>query len=216
MQTTHFRRAALSLALATALAAPAFAQNATTQNATPPAATQTPIGAIAPGGIAIEGEVTDVFGNRFVLQDGTGRVLVEAGPDWYHRLDIRQGERLRVTGRPDGRSFDAFTIRREDGREITIRRAEGSPPWAGRQGREAREGREGRQQRERREERQQQGGIDETEARRVAEAAGYRIRGDVERKRRHWEIEAFNPRNERVEIHVDLAGRITREEWERD
>ena len=176
-----------------------------------PATTQTPIGAIAPGGIAIEGQVTDVFGNRFVLQDATGRVLVEAGPDWYHRLDIRQGERLRVIGRPDGGSFDAFTIRREDGREITIRRAEGSPPWAGRPGREARD----RRDRERREERQR-GGIDEAEARRVAEAAGYRIRGDVERKRRHWEIEAFNPRNERVEIHIDMAGRITREEWDRD
>ncbi|WP_439597340.1 OB-fold nucleic acid binding domain-containing protein [Falsiroseomonas sp.] len=210
MQTIHFRRAALGLALAAGLAAPALAQAPT-----PPAATQTPIGAIAPGGIAIEGEVTDVFGNRFVLQDGTGRVLVEAGPDWYHRLDIRQGERLRVTGRPDGRSFDAYTIRREDGREITIRRAEGSPPWAGREGREARERRGERQHRERRQERQE-GGIEEAEARRVAEAAGYRIRGDVERKRNHWEIEAFNPRNERVELHIDLAGRITREEWERD
>ncbi|MGX9963102.1 hypothetical protein ACVFYP_07245 [Roseomonas sp. F4] len=206
MTTTHLRRAALGLALAASLAAPTFAQAPAA-----PAITQTPIGAIAPGGIAIEGQVTDVFGNRFVLQDATGRVLVEAGPDWYHRLDIRQGERLRVIGRPDGGSFDAFTIRREDGREITIRRAEGSPPWAGRPGREARE----RRDRERREERQQ-GGIDEAEARRVAEAAGYRIRGDVERKRRHWEIEAFNPRNERVEIHIDLAGRITREEWERD
>ncbi|MBU8545660.1 MULTISPECIES: PepSY domain-containing protein [Roseomonadaceae] len=207
MTTTHLRRAALGLALAAGLAAPAFAQAPAA-----PATTQTPIGAIAPGGIAIEGQVTDVFGNRFVLQDATGRVLVEAGPDWYHRLDIRQGERLRVIGRPDGGSFDAFTIRREDGREITIRRAEGSPPWAGRPGREARE----RRDRERREERQTQGGIDEAEARRVAEAAGYRIRGDVERKRRHWEIEAFNPRNERVEIHIDLAGRITREEWDRD
>jgi uncharacterized protein YdeI (BOF family) len=206
MTTTHLRRAALGLALAAGLAAPAFAQ-APAATAT----TQTPIGAIAPGGIAIEGQVTDIFGNRFVLQDATGRVLVEAGPDWYHRLDIRQGERLRVIGRPDGGSFDAFTIRREDGREITIRRAEGSPPWAGRPGREARE----RRDREHREERQQ-GGIDEAEARRVAEAAGYRIRGDVERKRRHWEIEAFNPRNERVEIHIDLAGRITREEWDRD
>jgi hypothetical protein len=195
MTISPLRRAALGAVLIAGLGGTALAQ--------PPAATgaaNTPIGSLAPGGVTVEGQVTDVFGNRFVLQDSTGRILVEAGPDWYHRLDIRQGERLRVTGRPDGRAFDAHVIRREDGREIVVRRAEGPPPWAGRGGREERV----------------EGGIDRAAAIRAAEAAGYRIRGDVEPKRRHWEIEATNARGERVEIHIDLAGRITREEWDRD
>jgi hypothetical protein len=66
-----------------------------------------------------------------VLQDTSGRVLVESGPAWFHQIDVRRGETVAVTGRPDGDSFDAFIIRHADGEEQVIRPAYGPPPWAG-------------------------------------------------------------------------------------
>jgi len=81
--------------------------------------------------IAIEGTVTEVAGSGFVLTDGTGAVRVDTGPGWFHDLDLSEGETLRVTGEPDADGFDAFTLERGDGTVLTIRPAEGPPPWAG-------------------------------------------------------------------------------------
>jgi uncharacterized protein YdeI (BOF family) len=96
------------------------------------AVAQTPIDQLAPrSGVTVEGEVTHVFGNRFVVDDGTGSVLVETGPPWHHDISMEVGERVTVTGEPDEGGFDAFVIRRSDGDEIEIRPAEGPPPWSG-------------------------------------------------------------------------------------
>jgi hypothetical protein len=174
-----------------------------------PALAQTPIGSLAPGGVTIEGTVTDVFGNRFVLQDPSGRTLVHGGPERYRRLDIRPGERLRVTGRPKHDGFDAFVIRRENGQEITIRSPEGPPPWAGH-----RERREPRADRPRGPDRHSALLAPEAVIRAV-EAAGYRVQGQPEAHRRHYEVIALNPRGERVKVHVDFAGQVYRETWDR-
>lgn len=97
-----------------------------------PALAQAPIASLNQADdIVIEGRVTDIFGNKFVLADDSGRILVETGPHWFTRIDVRPGERLRVIGRAEGAGFDAFRIVREDGREIHIRPSSGPPPWAG-------------------------------------------------------------------------------------
>jgi hypothetical protein len=87
--------------------------------------------------VTIEGTVTDVFGNRFILQNPSGRTLVHGGPERHQRLDIRP------------------------------------------------------------------------------EAAGYRVQGQPEAHRRHYEVIALNPRGERVKVHVDFAGQVYRETWDR-
>jgi len=182
-----------ALGLATALAAgPAFAQ--------------TPIGSLAPGGVTIQGTVTDVFGNRFVLQDASGRTLVHGGPERHLRLDIRPGERLTVIGRPDRGGFDAFTIRRENGQEIVIRGAEKPPHRADRPALRA-DGPRGPDR--------YAAAISPEQAIRAVEAAGYRVQGTPEAHRRHYEVVALNPRGERVNVHVDFAGRVYRETWDR-
>lgn len=79
----------------------------------------------------ITGDVTDVFGNRFVLDDGARRVLVDTGPDWYQQVDIREGDRVTVRGEAKRNHFDAYSITTADGQTIDIRSAEGPPPWAG-------------------------------------------------------------------------------------
>ncbi|BBK33558.1 YpeB-like protein with putative protease inhibitory function [Stella humosa] len=182
---------------------------------------QTPIrDVLSPAGISIAGTVTDVFGNKFVLQDGSGKVLVESGPDWHRKLDIKAGETLTITGRPEGGSFEAFTITRADGTTIEVRPAGGPPPWAGKRGPGGPGGPEGRGPDGR-----GPGGPGDRGPRHVSPAeekpraelleilrqAGYRDLDDVDRKARHYEVEARNRFGEKVEVHIDFAGNIYKE-----
>ncbi len=82
-------------------------------------------------GLAITGEITSVVGNEFVLSDGSGQIMVDAGPMWYHQLNLQVGEQITVVGEYDDYDFDAFTITRANGEVLTIRGPQGPPPWAG-------------------------------------------------------------------------------------
>ncbi|NJK27335.1 MAG: DNA-binding protein [Coleofasciculaceae cyanobacterium SM2_3_26] len=82
-------------------------------------------------GTTITGEVTAIFGNDFILSDGTGQILVGIGPEWYHQLPLQVGERVTVVGEVDYDGFDAFTITRQNGVVLNIRPAFGPPPWSG-------------------------------------------------------------------------------------
>ncbi len=84
-------------------------------------------------GVRIAGEVTDVFANAFVLEDESGSVLVETGPEWFAERTFTVGERLVVTGEMDDGAFEAFTVTRADGGVERIRPADGPPPWAGKE-----------------------------------------------------------------------------------
>lgn len=79
----------------------------------------------------VSGEVTAVWGNTFSLRSGERQVLIDAGPQWFHRLDIREGETLRVQGRGENERLEALTITRENGQVLNVRPAEGDAPWAG-------------------------------------------------------------------------------------
>lgn len=87
-------------------------------------------------GITVSGKVTNVVGNSFVLDDGSGQIIVDAGPRWWQPINVAMGEQLTVRGEvePSG-EFDAFSITRSNGSVINIRPAEGPPPWAGGRGR---------------------------------------------------------------------------------
>jgi hypothetical protein len=69
------------------------------------------------------------------LDDGTGLIIVDAGPRWYHQLNFTPGERVTVVGEYDEGELDAFRITRSNGEVISIRPAGGPPPWAGGRGR---------------------------------------------------------------------------------
>jgi hypothetical protein len=86
-----------------------------------------------PRGISISGEVTSIVGNDFVLNDGSGEIIVDAGPTWWHNINLEPGEQVTVNGEVSDKSgeFDAFSITRSDGSTIDIRPAGGPPPWAG-------------------------------------------------------------------------------------
>lgn len=72
-----------------------------------------------------------MVGNEFILSDGTGQVVVDADPMWYHQLNLQVGEQVTVAGEYDEYDFDAFTITRESGEVLTIREPQGPPSWAG-------------------------------------------------------------------------------------
>lgn len=96
------------------------------------AQTQIPIGELQRNqGFSISGEVISVVGNQFILDDGTGQIIVDAGPRWYHQINISSGEEVTVIGDYDDEDFDAYTIIKGNGEVIEIRPSQGPPPWAG-------------------------------------------------------------------------------------
>jgi uncharacterized protein YdeI (BOF family) len=81
--------------------------------------------------LTIAGVVRSVVGNEFILDDGTGQLIVDAGPRWYQQIDLSEGEQVTVVGEYDDYDFDAYRITRANGDVIVIREGSGPPPWAG-------------------------------------------------------------------------------------
>jgi hypothetical protein len=93
---------------------------------------RTPIGELRRSDSAtVSGEVASVVGNEFILTDGTGEIIVDAGPRWWHEVNLVPGERVTVVGEYDDYDFDAYSITRSNGEVIQIRNGPGRPPWAG-------------------------------------------------------------------------------------
>lgn len=199
------------------------------------AAAQVDIGSIGnQDGLTIEGTVADVFGNKFVLEDETGRVLVETGPSWFHNIAVTQGERLTIVGEPDGDGFDAYRITRQDGTEIVVRDPNGPPPWAGgprangddrRAERHERRDERRVEREERREERRAERGPrgenraemraeSEQAARAALEGFGFTDIELDERGPRHFEFDARDADGRQVEIRIDAEGVVTKLEVE--
>lgn len=73
--------------------------------------------------------------NDFELADGTGSILVDAGPGWYRRIRPPLGSVVKVEGEVDfaksgEREIDAFRLLCEVLGDVRVR-GEGRPPWAG-------------------------------------------------------------------------------------
>ena len=86
--------------------------------------------------VTVEGTVVAVIDNTFVLEDSTGRLIVDTAPDWYMSIPVEAGDAITVVGgvqrRQDGQlEMDAYRIRTDSGEVITIREGPGRPPWAG-------------------------------------------------------------------------------------
>ncbi len=66
--------------------------------------------------VAVKGEVADVFGNKFIVQDGSGRALVDTGPRGEDRTIVAKGETVTVQGRFDSGILHAQILAHADGR----------------------------------------------------------------------------------------------------
>lgn len=74
--------------------------------------------------VAVQGSVAEIFGNKFVLADQTGRALVDTGSDGRGGI-VKQGEVVTAQGRFDGGSLHAVMLVRADGKVETLRRGPG-------------------------------------------------------------------------------------------
>ena len=108
-----------------------FSVPALVQEALVPYALSAPILNLVPAQrVTLNGTVTTVSSNRFVLQDSSGEVLVETFPDWYRTFSLAEGDNLRVIGELNlSGTFDAFKLLHEDGTTTLIRPFYGLAPW---------------------------------------------------------------------------------------
>lgn len=65
--------------------------------------------------IALDGKVAEIFGNKFVITDGTARVLVDTGPAGEKGGLIKVDEAIQVQGHFEEGFLHAHAIRRANG-----------------------------------------------------------------------------------------------------
>ena len=84
--------------------------------------------------IAAKGEVAEIFGNKFILQDGSGRALVETGKQGEGGTLVTKGEAVTVQGRFENGFLHATLLTRADGKMVVLGPARGPKPggldWA--------------------------------------------------------------------------------------
>lgn len=86
------------------------------------------ISALAPSGAtAVKGEVAEIFGNKFVVQDSSGRALVETGREGEDGNLVAKGEAVTVQGRFETGFLHARVLTHGDGRTIVLGPAGGPP-----------------------------------------------------------------------------------------
>lgn len=70
----------------------------------------------------VSGKIVHLYGDEFILDDGTGQILVEAESRPLRRAQISLGETVTVLGQfeDDENELNAFKIIRANGEEIYI------------------------------------------------------------------------------------------------
>jgi uncharacterized protein YdeI (BOF family) len=66
--------------------------------------------------VAVKGSVAEIYGNKFILQDDSGRMLVDLGPRGEGGNVVTKGEQIAVQGRFDRGFIAAQVLSHADGR----------------------------------------------------------------------------------------------------
>lgn len=70
---------------------------------------------------SISGEVVRIYGEDFILDDGTGQILVEAERRSLRQANLEAGQQVTVVGNyDDDNSFNAISITRADGEVVQV------------------------------------------------------------------------------------------------
>lgn len=80
--------------------------------------------------VTVKGKVTEVFGNKFIMQDDSGRALVETGPSGDNGTLVAVNEAVSVQGHFENGFMHASYIVRQDGSVEALGPA-GRPPHHG-------------------------------------------------------------------------------------
>lgn len=70
--------------------------------------------------VAVKGQVVEIFGNKFILQDATGRTLVETGPAGEGGDLVARDETVTVQGRFDDGFIHSTLVVHADGRTDAV------------------------------------------------------------------------------------------------
>ncbi|WP_267423639.1 DNA-binding protein [Methylobacterium sp. GC_Met_2] len=123
------RRTWVLAALATPLALGAVGLSLAQETAFQPTPVEpVAIQALVPSGATgVKGTVTEIFGNKFVVQDPTGRALVETGRAGEDGKLVARGESVTVQGRFETGFLHASVLTHGDGRKVVLGPAGGPP-----------------------------------------------------------------------------------------
>ncbi|QYO63416.1 NirD/YgiW/YdeI family stress tolerance protein [Leptolyngbya sp. 7M] len=70
---------------------------------------------------SISGRIVRIYDEDFILDDGTGQILVEADDSPLWQANLAEGEQVTVIGTyDDDNSFDAIRLTRENGDVVQI------------------------------------------------------------------------------------------------
>ena len=70
--------------------------------------------------VAVKGQVAEIFGNKFIIQDESGRALVETGPRGDRGQLVAKSETVTVQGRFEHGFIHAQAISHGDGRNDLV------------------------------------------------------------------------------------------------
>ena len=79
--------------------------------------------------VAVKGKVAEIFGNKFILEDDSGRALVETGPQGDDGTLVTKSEPVTIQGRFEHGFIHAIAIEHADGRTDVV--APPGPPRPG-------------------------------------------------------------------------------------
>ncbi len=79
--------------------------------------------------VAVKGTVAEIFGNKFVVEDDSGRALVDSGPRGDNGSLVAKSETVTVQGRFEHGFIHAVAIQHGDGRTDVV--APPGPPHPG-------------------------------------------------------------------------------------
>jgi hypothetical protein len=74
-----------------------------------------PIAQMIPGPVAVKGQVAEVFGNKVIIQDDSGRTLADTGPRGEGGKLVAKGETVTIQGRFEHGFIHANVMTRADG-----------------------------------------------------------------------------------------------------
>ncbi|MCX7363929.1 MAG: hypothetical protein NTV97_19080 [Alphaproteobacteria bacterium] len=78
--------------------------------------------------VAVKGNVVEIYGNKFILQDDSGRMLVDLGPRGDDANAVTKGEQVSVQGRFDRGFIAAQVVSHADGRNQAFGPPAPAPP----------------------------------------------------------------------------------------
>lgn len=140
----------------------------------------------------IEGNVGDIFGDRFILEDGQGRVLVETQGQLQAGAVIDTGDALVIVGTDTPNGFLASAITRQDGTELLAApRPQATPAPAATPVAPT-----------------NTANLDEAGARALVEAMGFSDLRLDERGRNHFEFKGRDADGRELEIEIALDGSL--------